>query len=123
MKPGLKSLRTARVMRENMTLTVEPGCYFIDHLIDAALEESSPLKQHLNASILNEFRGFGGVRLEDVVAITRDGCENFTICPRTVEEVERVCGGGKWPPVKDDAPELRRKRLCDPNPLQPFRGF
>jgi len=124
MEPGLKSLRTARIMREKMTLTVEPGCYFIDHLIDGALDKSSPLKQYLNPSILNTFRGFGGVRLEDVVVITSDGCENFTICPRTVKEVEHVCGGGKWPPVRDDAPELRRKRLCDPNLLlQPCAGF
>ena len=119
MQPGLKSLRMARTMLEGMTLTVEPGCYFIDHLLDGALADGSDFQKYINADVLEEFRGFGGVRLEDVVTITADGCDNYTLCPRTVEEVEHVCGGGKWPPMKDDAPELRRTRLCDPNPLRP----
>lgn len=119
MQPGLKSLRMARTMVEGMTLTVEPGCYFIDHLLDGSIADGSDFQKYINADVLSEFRGFGGVRLEDVVTITADGCDNYTLCPRTVEEVEHVCGGGKWPPMKDEAPELRRTRLCDPNPLRP----
>ena len=103
-----------------MTLTVEPGCYFIDHLIDEALATDSPFKPFLNEEVLNDCRGFGGVRLEDVVAITEDGVENFTICPRTVKEVEGVMAGGNWPPTKDDDVLLMRKRLTDPTPLGSF---
>ena len=115
--PGLKSLRTARILQENMVVTVEPGCYFIDHLLDAALE--SPLLQsYLNRDVLESYRGFGGVRLEDVVQVTADGgVINYTLCPRTVSEIESVMAGGKWPPRKDEAPELRRLRLTDPTPL------
>jgi Xaa-Pro dipeptidase len=116
--PGLRKLRTARRLEENMTLTVEPGIYFIDHLLDGALEDGSPLKSYLNEELVNSYRGFGGVRLEDVVAITKDGFINYTLCPRTIEEVEHVMGGGKWPPLKDEMPELKRERLTDPNPIQ-----
>lgn len=31
-EPGLKSLRTARVLKQGMCLTIEPGIYFIDHV-------------------------------------------------------------------------------------------
>ena len=113
---GLRSLRTCRIVQPSMTLTVEPGLYFIDHLIDEALADNSSLKQYLNEDILNQFRGFGGVRLEDVVAITEDGCDNFTICPRTIDEVEHVMNGGKWPPITDSDTSLMRSRLTDPAP-------
>lgn len=117
-EPGLKSLRTARCLEEGMLLTVEPGCYFIDHLLDEALQETSPLNVHLNADAVNDFRGFGGVRLEDVVRVTASGCVNFTLCPRTLEEVEGVLNGHlKWPPASDTAPELRRVRLTEMSPL------
>ncbi|KAL7560380.1 hypothetical protein ACA910_002339 [Epithemia clementina (nom. ined.)] len=113
-KPGLKLLRTARVLKESMTLTVEPGCYFIDHLLNEALAEESPLRPYLDPKVVEKYRGFGGVRLEDVVVVTKDGCENFTLCPRTPKEVEAVMGGANWPPIRDEAPELRRLRLTDP---------
>lgn len=106
-KPGLCSLRTARVLQEGMVLTVEPGCYFIDPLLDMALMLPGQNK-FINAERLNEFRGFGGVRLEDDVLVKEDGCENLTICPRAVSEVVDVMNGGEWPPKIDIMPELRR---------------
>lgn len=115
--PGLNKLRTARVLQENMTLTVEPGCYFIDHLLDEALSSNSSHKLYLNSDKIDEYRGFGGIRLEDVVVVTPTGCINYTLCPRTITEIESVMAGGKWPPMKDEAPELRRLRLTEPNPL------
>jgi Xaa-Pro aminopeptidase len=55
-----------------MVFTIEPGLYFtVDDL------KAPP-----------EFRGIG-VRIEDDVLVTRDGCENLSaMLPRTVEEIE-----------------------------------
>ena len=92
-----------------MVLTNEPGCYFIDALIDAALAD--PIRsRYLDPDIVARFRGFGGVRLEDVVVVTDSGPPtNLTTCPRTVAEVEGVMTGAPWPPAVDDAPYLHRK--------------
>ena len=91
-----------------MVLTNEPGCYFIDALLNKAINDST-IVQYINIDILDQYRNFGGVRLEDDILITLDGCENFTLCPRTVNEIEDVMGGGKWPPAIDEAPELKRR--------------
>lgn len=93
-----------------MVLTNEPGCYFIDALLDAALANPQQAR-YINTEVLARFRGFGGVRLEDVVVVrpvSEGGAESLSTCPRTVEEVESVMAGGVWPPAKDTAPELKR---------------
>jgi len=124
--PGVSKLRTARRLEGGMVLTVEPGCYFIAPLIDAALADPKQAA-YLNAARLADFRGFGGVRLEDDVLLLPGPApsaatagpelhvENLSLCPRTVEEVESVLAGGAWPPEIDAAPELGRK-WCRPKP-------
>jgi len=106
-RPGVRKLRTARQLEEGMVVTVEPGCYFINPLIDAAMSDKR--QKHFLTERVNDFRGFGGVRLEDDVRITSDGCENLTLCPRAVEEVLDVMSGGPWPPANDVLPEMKRK--------------
>ena len=95
-RPGLNKLRTARVMEENMVITVEPGIYFIDVLLDMALANDKQ-KIYFDTDRLKKFRGFGGVRLEENIRITADGCENLTVCPRSVDEIMDVMRGGTWP--------------------------
>jgi len=96
--PGLKSLRTARVLEAGMFLTVEPGVYIIDHLLKPVFD--SPVGHYFNREKFEHLMSinFGGVRLEDDVLVTEGGIENFTICPRKVEDVEAVMAGAPWPP-------------------------
>ena len=83
------------------------GLYFIDALLDAALASPAQAK-FIVADDLNALRSFGGVRLEDVVAVTGTGIVNYTLCPRTCDEVESVMAGGAWPPATDEAKWLCR---------------
>eukprot|EP00096_Caligus_rogercresseyi_P012986 TRINITY_DN565_c0_g1_i1.p1 TRINITY_DN565_c0_g1~~TRINITY_DN565_c0_g1_i1.p1 ORF type:complete len:506 (-),score=114.63 TRINITY_DN565_c0_g1_i1:100-1617(-) len=89
---GLGNLRTARVLKANMCLTIEPGCYFIDYLLDQAFKDSE-LSKFLVKDKIEEFRGFGGVRIEDDVIVTQTGAELMSVVPRTVDEIEAVMRG------------------------------
>ena len=86
-----------RRLEANMVLTVEPGVYFIDPLLDKALADDL-LRPFLNVDRLAQFRGFGGVRLEDDIIVTPEGMENMTHCPRTVEEIEALMAAGSEKP-------------------------
>uniref|UniRef100_A0A5G2QM19 Xaa-Pro dipeptidase n=1 Tax=Sus scrofa TaxID=9823 RepID=A0A5G2QM19_PIG len=91
-EPGLRSLRTARHLQAGMVLTVEPGIYFIDHLLDEALADPARAC-FFNCEVLQRFRGFGGVRIEEDVVVTNSGMELLTCVPRTVEEIEACMAG------------------------------
>lgn len=89
---GLRSLRTARVLAEGQVLTIEPGCYFIDFLIDRALADPE-LSRFIVEERINAYRGTGGVRIEDDIIINANGAELMSIVPRTVEEIEGWIAG------------------------------
>ena len=95
-RSGADRLRTARLLEERMMITLEPGCYFNRYLLLKAFEDPK-LSQYTNEAKLRAHMDLGGVRIEDNILITTDGCESFTSVPRTVEEVEKVMAGGSWP--------------------------
>jgi Xaa-Pro dipeptidase len=73
---GHPFLRLTRVLQKGFVVTVEPGIYFIDQLLDAARADARASK--INWSRVASLRKFGGIRIEDNVAITETGCENLT---------------------------------------------
>jgi len=87
---GLKSLRLARELEPGFVLTVEPGIYFIPQLIDIWQKEGK-CKDFIRFDRLEAYRDFTGVRVEDNIVITPDGCRILgKPIPKTVEEVEEI---------------------------------
>ena len=87
---GLASLRMGRRLEEGFVITDEPGCYFIPALIDKWKAEHLHT-DFLNYDVIETFKDFGGIRLEDDILITPDG-SRFTgekRIPITLEEVEQ----------------------------------
>ncbi|HNP36586.1 MAG TPA: Xaa-Pro dipeptidase [Woeseiaceae bacterium] len=73
---GHPHLRLTRVLEENMVVTIEPGLYFIDMLLENL--RGSPAEAHVNWQTVAAFRPFGGIRIEDDVRVLADGTENLT---------------------------------------------
>ena len=70
---GTNALRFGRRLEVGHVVTDEPGIYFIPDLIDLWQKEGTNA-QFLNFEKINEYRDFGGIRIEDDVLITPDGC-------------------------------------------------
>lgn len=73
---GHPFLRLTRKLEANMVLTVEPGVYVIDMLLENL--RGTAAEDHVNWDEVDWLRPFGGVRIEDNVRVTSDGCENLT---------------------------------------------
>ena len=70
---GTNCLRMGRRLEPGFVVTDEPGIYFIPHLIDLWRQEGH-CKEFLNFDKLETYKDFGGIRIEDDLLITSDGC-------------------------------------------------
>ncbi|KAK9826336.1 hypothetical protein WJX74_010185 [Apatococcus lobatus] len=98
-EPGLKSLRTSRILEENMVITVEPGCYFNPALLEPAMTGKDKRCKYLVKDKIWQSMDFGGVRIEDDVIVTASSSQSMTQVPRFVKDIESVMAGGPWPAV------------------------
>lgn len=92
---GLGSLRMARRLRPGHVITDEPGIYFVPALI-AKWKSEGQGKDFINYQKLEaEYLDFGGIRLEDDLLITADGCRRLGPhrLPIYADEVESVMSG------------------------------
>ena len=87
---GTNCLRMGRRLEEGFVVTDEPGIYFIPALIDE-WKASGYCKEFINFDLLETYKDFGGIRIEDDVLITKDGCRfigknRIPYHPKDVEE-------------------------------------
>ncbi|MDI1322054.1 MAG: aminopeptidase P family protein [Algoriphagus sp.] len=89
---GLKSLRLGKELEKGYVVTIEPGIYFIPQLIDQWQAENLH-SEYINYDKLAEYRGFGGIRVEDAYVITESGSKLLGD-PLEIEiaDVERIRG-------------------------------
>jgi len=88
---GLKSLRMGRKLQVNYCISNEPGIYFIPALIEQWKQENK-FTEFINYAKVADYIGFGGIRLEDDLLITENGCRLLgdKRLPITTEEVEQT---------------------------------
>jgi Xaa-Pro aminopeptidase len=88
---GLNFLRMARELEPGFVFTVEPGIYFIPALIDRWRSEGLHTA-FIDYGRVEEYRSFGGIRIEDDVLVTASGHRVLGPgIPRTPGDVEAAC--------------------------------
>jgi Xaa-Pro aminopeptidase len=89
---GFAFLRFGRRLQEGFVMTIEPGIYFIPELIDIWKAENK-LAEFINYDLVETYKDFGGIRIEDDILVTASGCRVLgKPIPKTVSEIEEVMG-------------------------------
>jgi Xaa-Pro dipeptidase len=73
---GHPYLRLTRMLEPGVVVTVEPGIYFIESLLKAARDDARG--SHIDWSMVERLRPYGGIRIEDNVVTTDNVPENMT---------------------------------------------
>lgn len=87
---GLAYLRLAKALTAGNVFTIEPGIYFIPELIDKWKSENK-FPEFINYNRVEDYRNFGGIRIEDDILVTEDGYRILgKAIPKTIEEIEEL---------------------------------
>lgn len=87
---GHAHLRLTRTLEPDFVVTMEPGLYFIEPLLAAARADHRA--RMIRWSKVDAMRPFGGIRIEDDLAVTATGCENLTRNAFALERSESEAG-------------------------------
>jgi Xaa-Pro dipeptidase len=74
--PGHEALRLTRVLEAGFVVTMEPGLYFIDPLLERA--RAGTQASAVDWATVDRLRQYGGIRIEDDLVVTDNGHENLT---------------------------------------------
>jgi Xaa-Pro dipeptidase len=75
-KPNNPFLRNTTTISVDQVFTIEPGVYFIDALLQPL--RHGPHASGVDWKEVDALQPFGGVRIEDDVAVEPDGAHNLT---------------------------------------------
>jgi Xaa-Pro aminopeptidase len=80
----------AKELQPGYVITVEPGIYFIPDLIDKWIAEKKH-RQFINYKKVEEYRDFGGARIEDNIVVTDKGHHVLGKgIPKSIDDVESI---------------------------------
>ncbi len=74
--PGHPYLRMTRMLEPGMVVTIEPGLYFIDMLLEEVKKAGNAAS--IDWARVDAFRPYGGIRIEDEVLCTEGDAMNLT---------------------------------------------
>lgn len=93
---GTNCLRCGRRLEKGFVMSDEPGIYFIPALIDEWRQKGIN-KEFINFDLLETYKDFGGIRIEDDILITSDGCRFLgkERIPYHIADIETYMAQGK----------------------------
>ena len=94
---GTASLRLGRKLQEGFVVTDEPGIYFIPSLIELWKKDKIN-EQYLNFDVIEKYKDFGGIRIEDDLLITEEGSRFLgkDMIPYHMDDVEEYIAKNKY---------------------------
>ena len=65
-----------------MIITIEPGIYFIDHLLNS--------NKLINIKEVEKYKKIGGIRIEDTILINQNDCTVLSNIPKEINDIEKL---------------------------------